>query len=185
MQLVVKSLGYMWKKSGKNEEKSKKVLTWWWLCDIFSPCPLGHWLNKIAGWSSQVARQAHNLKAAGSNPAPATNKSHRRGYNAFTVLFLHCAASHVSHDQAHGVSHVPGYRIRKYTSLNWCGAGAHVSQRLLRQMGICESTNDRVGSTNRVLKSGGRKPAEYKSPRRGRHINSEVVQRRQPRNHSF
>ena len=27
----------------------------------------------IAGWSSPVARQAHNLKAAGSNPAPATN----------------------------------------------------------------------------------------------------------------
>ena len=29
-----------------------------------------------AGWSSPVARQAHNLKAAGSNPAPATN-THR------------------------------------------------------------------------------------------------------------
>src|SRR5271165_2019735 len=28
-----------------------------------------------AGWSSPVARQAHNLKAAGSNPAPATNQS--------------------------------------------------------------------------------------------------------------
>jgi hypothetical protein len=27
-----------------------------------------------AGWSSLVARQAHNLKAAGSNPAPATKK---------------------------------------------------------------------------------------------------------------
>ena len=27
-----------------------------------------------AGWSSPVARQAHNLKAAGSNPAPATKK---------------------------------------------------------------------------------------------------------------
>jgi hypothetical protein len=26
-----------------------------------------------AGWSSPVARQAHNLKAAGSNPAPATS----------------------------------------------------------------------------------------------------------------
>ena len=25
------------------------------------------------GWSSPVARQAHNLKVAGSNPAPATN----------------------------------------------------------------------------------------------------------------
>jgi hypothetical protein len=28
-----------------------------------------------AGWSSPVARQAHNLKAAGSNPAPATKLS--------------------------------------------------------------------------------------------------------------
>ena len=28
-----------------------------------------------AGWSSPVARQAHNLKAAGSNPAPATKSS--------------------------------------------------------------------------------------------------------------
>ncbi len=27
----------------------------------------------IAGWSSQVARQAHNLKVVGSNPTPATN----------------------------------------------------------------------------------------------------------------
>ena len=27
----------------------------------------------IAGWSSPVARQAHNLKVLGSNPSPATN----------------------------------------------------------------------------------------------------------------
>ena len=27
----------------------------------------------IAGWSSLVARQAHNLKVLGSNPSPATN----------------------------------------------------------------------------------------------------------------
>src|SRR3569623_1413936 len=32
-----------------------------------SQTPLG------AGWSSPVARQAHNLKVVGSNPAPATN----------------------------------------------------------------------------------------------------------------
>ncbi len=31
-----------------------------------------------AGWSSPVARQAHNLKAAGSNPAPATNTPNRQ-----------------------------------------------------------------------------------------------------------
>jgi hypothetical protein len=34
----------------------------------------------IAGWSSPVARQAHNLKVAGSNPAPATN--HRPSWPA-------------------------------------------------------------------------------------------------------
>ena len=34
-----------------------------------------------AGWSSPVARQAHNLKAAGSNPAPATNLSNHRPTN--------------------------------------------------------------------------------------------------------
>jgi hypothetical protein len=32
----------------------------------------------VAGWSSPVARQAHNLKAAGSNPAPATNLPTRK-----------------------------------------------------------------------------------------------------------
>ena len=30
-------------------------------------------LQRTAGWSSPVARQAHNLKVVGSNPAPATN----------------------------------------------------------------------------------------------------------------
>ena len=35
-----------------------------------------------AGWSSPVARQAHNLKVVGSNPAPATNLKPRldRGF---------------------------------------------------------------------------------------------------------
>ena len=35
--------------------------------------------SQHAGWSSLVARQAHNLKAAGSNPAPATKSSGNRG----------------------------------------------------------------------------------------------------------
>src|SRR5271169_4467453 len=30
----------------------------------------------VAGWSSPVARQAHNLKVVGSNPTPATNLFH-------------------------------------------------------------------------------------------------------------
>ncbi len=52
-----------------------------------------------AGWSSPVARQAHNLKVAGSNPAPATNitqknqrfrrkpRSSRTGLSAFWHIF--------------------------------------------------------------------------------------------------
>lgn len=31
--------------------------------------------HSVAGWSSPVARQTHNLKAGGSNPPPATNTS--------------------------------------------------------------------------------------------------------------
>ena len=38
-----------------------------------SPAPWGQALGPtIAGWSSPVARQAHNLKVVGSNPTPAT-----------------------------------------------------------------------------------------------------------------
>ena len=43
-------------------------------------------LAQDAGWSSLVARQAHNLKAAGSNPAPATNS--RRMPATYRVYIL-------------------------------------------------------------------------------------------------
>jgi hypothetical protein len=36
----------------------------------------GRRLSIGAGWSSPVARQAHNLKVVGSNPTPATKLSH-------------------------------------------------------------------------------------------------------------
>ena len=38
-----------------------------------TPVSPATWKSQIAGWSSLVARQAHNLKVVGSNPAPATN----------------------------------------------------------------------------------------------------------------
>ena len=45
----------------------------------------------IAGWSSSVARQAHNLKVLGSNPNPAPNfKSPRSRLNTSLAGFL-CA----------------------------------------------------------------------------------------------
>ena len=40
---------------------------------IFSFCAKAH--LHIAGWSSLVARRAHNPKVVGSNPAPATINS--------------------------------------------------------------------------------------------------------------
>ena len=39
---------------------------------IFNKVPIYH-VYFVAGWSSLVARQAHNLKVLGSNPSPAPN----------------------------------------------------------------------------------------------------------------
>jgi hypothetical protein len=42
-----------------------------------------------AGWSSQVARRAHNPKVTGSNPVPATNDFkdlHRFGVGPFSSV---------------------------------------------------------------------------------------------------
>ena len=41
--------------------------------------------GRDAGWSSLVARRAHNPEVAGSNPAPATGKSRKRGFSGFRV----------------------------------------------------------------------------------------------------
>lgn len=56
-----------------------------------------------AGWSSPVARQAHNLKAAGSNPAPATKHIHinaKRPAAAGLLAFgANLATERVRHEQ--------------------------------------------------------------------------------------
>ena len=39
-----------------------------------------------AGWSSPVARQAHNLKVAGSNPAPATKNITKSAVSSLASL---------------------------------------------------------------------------------------------------
>ena len=42
-------------------------------CNVFTMVPRGRSLQVFdAGWSSLVARRAHNPKVVGSNPAPAT-----------------------------------------------------------------------------------------------------------------
>jgi hypothetical protein len=52
----------------KRKEFSKKILK-----ELRSLISLKTEFNYTAGWSSLVARQAHNLKVGGSNPSPATN----------------------------------------------------------------------------------------------------------------
>jgi hypothetical protein len=43
-------------------------------------------LSVDAGWSSPVARQAHNLKVVGSNPTPATNDTDIKWLTIGTIL---------------------------------------------------------------------------------------------------
>src|SRR5579875_775234 len=45
------------------------------LSDVRARC---YCLQPVAGWSSLVARRAHNPKVAGSNPAPATHSAGNR-----------------------------------------------------------------------------------------------------------
>src|SRR3984893_12168199 len=58
-----------------------------WADNASGPHP-GPTTHTTAGWSSPVARQAHNLKVPGSNPGPATTDSNAgsRGEPAFFVL---------------------------------------------------------------------------------------------------
>ena len=47
----------------------------------FFALPQNQGATSVAGWSSPVARQAHNLKVVGSNPTPATNVGITPGSN--------------------------------------------------------------------------------------------------------
>ena len=49
----------------------------------------------IAGWSSLVARRAHNPKVVGSNPAPATKKPQVRGSKASDLFLCLNALPHI------------------------------------------------------------------------------------------
>ena len=49
-----------------------------------------------AGWSSQVARRAHNPKVVGSNPAPATQKQTPKSFKRLRGLFVSCFSCFLS-----------------------------------------------------------------------------------------
>jgi hypothetical protein len=52
-----------------------------------------------AGWSSPVARQAHNLKVVGSNPTPATNIENTDARHITPLISLLAASARSSKTQ--------------------------------------------------------------------------------------
>ena len=62
----------------------------------FKPPPR-HVMAPVAGWSSLVARRAHNPKVAGSNPAPATRKKGSQLFGAAALFSFLPAAEWLVH----------------------------------------------------------------------------------------
>jgi hypothetical protein len=67
----------------KNLLKRKKEFYKKILKELKSLISLKTEFKNTAGWSSLVARQAHNLKVGGSNPSPATK-------NEKKIISTHC-----------------------------------------------------------------------------------------------
>ena len=64
-----------------------------------------------AGWSSLVARQAHNLKVAGSNPAPATIY-----YWSYIKFFLPIIVKYFEQNIGTNINYLPlSYNILQQT----------------------------------------------------------------------
>ena len=78
------------------------------------PGPLSSYAAVVAGWSSPVARQAHNLKVVGSNPTPATKNpnKNRQLSVSLTACFVENDLTHTLHTFTHVE---PGARIHGKT----------------------------------------------------------------------
>src|ERR1019366_7636744 len=77
----------------------------------------------IAGWSSPVARQAHNLKVTGSNPVPATRQA--SDFMRFSEsrlsgrLFFLVSCRHRGKDLAGFVLHGTGWLRAHVSAARW------------------------------------------------------------------
>ena len=95
-----------------------------------------------AGWSSPVARQAHNLKVAGSNPAPATNTNplSQRDGGFFTIA----DTQHSRHNMVNDMNHFTQKRkVGKWDFKRDCVD-------LIRIDGISKSTKETLMAMTRI-----------------------------------
>ena len=76
----------LWRCLHKQAGSSRNLLTKTAHVRIVLSCANAH--SHIAGWSSLVARRAHNPKVVGSNPAPAT-KSSEVGSQVLSTSFVY------------------------------------------------------------------------------------------------
>ena len=88
--------------------------------------------NNIAGWSSPVAREAHNLKVAGSNPASATSTPVRQ--NGGTLGYCFAQAERVA-SLSTGIPSFFDVLKALEASLTMSGA-----TRTIHMLGACETS---------------------------------------------
>ena len=74
--------------TGGSARASDRCLTWRNFLVIYAT-------RSDAGWSSLVARRAHNPKVIGSNPVPATNILEAGQYLTDLPLFVACGKDHL------------------------------------------------------------------------------------------
>ena len=90
----------------------------------------------IAGWSSLVARRAHNPKVVGSNPAPATTKRSEISQNAFFVVCIRYEEGAAAHRFSRKCSS-PSYCIKNLHPLAAEMVAAHKACQIEGLAGGC------------------------------------------------
>ena len=100
-----------------------------------------------AGWSSPVARQAHNLKAAGSNPAPATNVTCRPLGPKGRGVFLSVSASIPASSPTSSIASAPFSGTSRIASIIERSVSAvHASKAAMQHRRAPTSSRERRGN---------------------------------------
>ena len=116
----------------------------------FDSCQARHFGEcQIAGWSSLVARQAHNLKVVGSNPAPATNLV--RAGDADKASFLFFGRAMVKRRPAADWE-------RRHLGGAWKGAGQWLERREAAARDGCLGRDHRDHRDNREVPESASRP---------------------------
>src|ERR1041384_3869257 len=115
--------------------------------------PLGrHRFN--AGWSSPVARQAHNLKVAGSNPAPAPFRSGSVANSSWLSLTAFQRERRVSTREAVGsTENCLGFELRFHGSNLVCLGNSRLQETFTKRRSVDPTTRGSSPCTQFLIAS--------------------------------